>query len=336
MQDMFSRQEFFIGKDNQKKLSDGSVAVVGCGSLGSFVISGLVRAGIGSIKIIDRDVVENPNLYANCIFKKSDIGKPKALVVKERMEGINSRCSIEAIVKNLDYENIDLLLDCDIIVVCTDNMAVRYLINDVAIKNGIPWIYGSVARDEGYMMPVNADGKPCFRCMFGDRKRSSTTCDESGVLLPIIQIVSSLQIYEVIKHFTNIGKSIHGQIIHVKLGEKESDIINVPPNPGCKTCSLRKFPSSTNKEYTVASICGKDSYQFKPKTPCKINISEFTKKLISAGLDAEDVKGLMIRIFHDDMKVTLFENGTAIIKANDKEKAKKLYERILTAIKCNE
>lgn len=332
MGEYFARQESFIGSEKQQKLSSAKVTVVGCGSLGSFVISALVRSGIGFIRIIDRDVVEEVNLYANETFEYPDIGKPKVVAMKERMKAARPDSNIEEHAENLDYENVELLSGSDIVVDCTDNMAVRYLTNGHCVKNGIPWIYGSVLGDEGYVMPVKPEGKPCFRCLFGDDKRAGATCEMEGVLSPIIFIVSSLQVYEVLKHFTGIGKSLFGQMIHVKLGEKESEIINIKPNPSCKTCALRSFPCLSKMDYTTISICGKNSFQLKPKCKYNIDFGDISRKLNEDKISSENVKDMMIRIVHEDMKASLFKNGTAIIKSDYQSKAKELYERILKVL----
>ncbi|MBN2101456.1 MAG: HesA/MoeB/ThiF family protein [Candidatus Aenigmarchaeota archaeon] len=332
MQEICARQMKFIGEERQKKLGSAKVTVVGCGSLGSFVISALVRSDVGFIRIIDRDYVEKSNLYANGTFDLSHIGKPKAIIMKDAMKKINEDCNTEVFVENLDYENTHLLDGTDIVIDCTDNMAARYLINDYCIKNKIPWIYGSVLGDEGYIMPVERSGKPCFRCVFGNEKHPENTCDTAGVLSPIVFIIASLQVYEAIKFFTDIGTSLCGQIIHVKLGKKDSELINVKPNLNCKACGTGEFPSLKRSGYRLISICGKDSYQLKPHKTCKIEPETFSKKLVSLGLEAENLKDVMIKIEHEGMKSSLFRNGTAIIKYGTKENAKKLYEIILKAL----
>jgi adenylyltransferase/sulfurtransferase len=165
----YSRQMILdeIGKEGQELLNNSSIAVVGCGALGSVICDHLARAGIGKIRIIDRDIVELENLQRQILFVENDIGSPKAVAAKEKLRNINSDVDIQGIVKDLNPSNAEKLVkDVDIVLDGTDNMETRYLINDICVKNDIPWIYGGAVSTYGMSMNIVPNDTACLVCAF--------------------------------------------------------------------------------------------------------------------------------------------------------------------------
>ena len=199
MTERYSRQILFapIGADGQGKLLSSRVLLVGCGALGASHAEMLARAGVGNLRIVDRDFVETTNLQRQTLFKESDAEQrlPKAVAAKMRISEINSAIEVEAIVADVNNSNIESLIDgCDLVLDGTDNFQVRYLINDACVKLGKAWIYGAAVSSYGTTMTIIPGRTPCLRCVFDEMPDagSAPTCDTAGVIMPIISTVLSL------------------------------------------------------------------------------------------------------------------------------------------------
>ena len=206
MIERYSRQILFsdIGREGQEKLLASRVLIVGCGALGASHCEMLARAGVGKLRIVDRDFVEFTNLQRQTLFKESDAIErlPKAVAAKTRIAEINSDIDVEAIVADVNNSNIESFIEgCDLVLDGTDNFQVRYLLNDACVKNGKTWIYGAAVSSYGTTMTITAGETPCLRCIFEEMPDagSSPTCDTAGVIMPIISSISSIQVTEAIK-----------------------------------------------------------------------------------------------------------------------------------------
>ena len=205
----YTRQILFqhIGEERQKVLMNSSAVVIGCGALGTVSSSYLTRAGIGQIRIIDRDFVEESNLQRQILFDEDDISEnlPKAIAAQRKLQKINTKIKIEGIVTDINYSNIDELTEgVDIIIDGTDNFETRFLINDYCIKNSVPWVYGACIGGRGVLMNIIPSETPCLRCVFETIPQigSFPTCDTAGVIGPIAGIIASVQVTEAIKILT--------------------------------------------------------------------------------------------------------------------------------------
>jgi adenylyltransferase/sulfurtransferase len=199
----YSRQILFreIGREGQAKLLASRVLLVGCGALGAAHAEMLARAGVGNLRIVDRDFVEFTNLQRQTLFKESDAAErlPKAVAARTRIGEINSGIKVEAVVTDVNNSNVEqLIAGCDVVIDGTDNFQVRYLLNDACVKNNIPWIYGAAVSSYGTTMTVIPGETPCLRCIFDETPDagSSPTCDTAGVIMPIIATVSATQVTE--------------------------------------------------------------------------------------------------------------------------------------------
>jgi len=233
-EDRYSRQITLLGKKNQKKLFKSRVCIIGCGAIGSVVASMLVRAGIGFVRIIDRDIVELSNLHRIELFAEGDVGESKALAAKERLGKINSECEIEALEDDI-MKDVSLLGNVDLVIDCTDNIETRYLINKFCMENNVPWIYGAAIGSEG--MSASFHSKPCFRCLFTKNTKSSVlgSCEALGVLAPAPHIIGSWQAMEAIKILT--GKPDFGVLLHFSLGKEPGfRFSRIKQNSKCPVC----------------------------------------------------------------------------------------------------
>src|SRR5262245_59960360 len=202
----YSRQMRFpgIGKAGQEKLLASRVTLCGCGALGTVLANVLVRAGVGFVRIVDRDFVEPSNLQRQVLFDESDVANnlPKAEAAATKLRQINSSVAVEPVVADIDRTNIEeLCRDADVILDGSDNFEVRYLINDVAVKHGKPWVYGGAVGSQGMSMTVIPGETPCLRCVFEAAPNPGDvgTCETAGVLAPTVNIVASYQATEAIK-----------------------------------------------------------------------------------------------------------------------------------------
>src|SRR5271166_1342701 len=205
----YSRQMRFYGiaEAGQRKLADAHVTLCGCGALGTVVANALVRAGVGHLRLIDRDFIETSNLQRQILFDEKDVAEnlPKAEAAARKLRTVNSSVAIEPVVTDIDRTNIEeLCKDADVILDGTDNFEVRYLINDVAVKLGKPWVYGGSIGSHGQTMTILPGDTPCLRCVFeaAPAPGEAATCETAGVLAPIVNIVASYQVTEAFKILT--------------------------------------------------------------------------------------------------------------------------------------
>src|SRR5213593_3112736 len=205
----YSRQMRFygVGEEGQRRLLDSHVTLCGCGALGTVLANALVRGGVGHLRLIDRDFIETNNLQRQVLFDEHDVAEnlPKAEAAARKLSAINSSVYIEPVVTDIDRTNIvDLVRGSDLILDGTDNVEIRYLINDVAVKLGTPWVYGGCIGSHGQTMTIVPGETPCLRCVFeaAPAPGEAGTCETAGVLGPIVNVIASLQATEAIKILT--------------------------------------------------------------------------------------------------------------------------------------
>ena len=245
IKDRYHAQSLFehIGIKGQKRLAESKAVVVGCGGLGSVIANNLARAGIGFIKLIDKDYVEINNLSRQVLFNETDAEKetPKSLAAKKWLESVNSEITIEAIPDEVNKGNIGKYIsNSDLVLDGTDNFKTRFLINDTCVRKKIPWIYGSVAASYGMVCDIIPGRTPCFRCMFTEKisKGEALSSSNVGVINPAVNVVASIQTVEALKILTgNIDDLVKG-IIYLDIWNYELEVIDVKRNENfrCPIC----------------------------------------------------------------------------------------------------
>lgn len=321
-----------IGKEGQKKLVEGSVAIIGCGALGSHVANLLARAGVGKIRIVDRDFVEIDNLHRHALFDEDDAKNmmPKAIAAKEKLQKINSDVEIEAIVADVNATNVEKIIEgVDIVIDALDNMETRFLINDACIKHNVPWIHGAVIATEGFTMNILPGKTACLRCLLPSPPppASLPTCDTAGVMGGVVSVVASLEATEAIK-FLAAGE-MRKEAVHVDAWKGTWLPIKVERRKECVACGKRKFEFLAGKETEVAVLCGRNAVQVRPRKKATIEFDEVAKRLKNV---AEDViaTDYILRFKAEGKEFVVFEDGRAIIKGvADIAKAKTLYAKYL-------
>jgi molybdopterin/thiamine biosynthesis adenylyltransferase len=333
----YSRQMRFygVGEAGQKKLLASRVALCGCGALGTVLANVLVRAGVGFLRVIDRDFVETSNLQRQVLFDENDVieSLPKAEAAAKKLRAINSSVTIEPVVTDIDRTNIESLCrDVDLILDGTDNFEVRYLINDVAVKLGKPWVYGGCIGSHGQVLPIIPGKTPCLRCVFeaAPAPGETGTCETAGVLGPIVNIVASLQATEGMKILTGNMEQLNPELTYLDIWENVHKRIKVAPLLGkvdCPCCQRRKFEWLEGAHGSqTTSLCGRNAVQVSHKMPGKLNFEEMARHLEMMG--KVSYNKFLLKFNVDDYEFTVFPDGRAIIKGTDDEdKARTLYAK---------
>jgi len=331
----YSRQILFaeIGPTGQERLLNARVLIVGCGALGAAHAEMLSRAGVGHLRIVDRDFVEFTNLQRQTLFKESDAAErmPKAIAARERIAEINSDVSVDAVVADVNRSNVEQLLDeIDLVIDGTDNFQVRYLLNDACIKHRRTWIYGAAVSSYGTTMTIIPGETPCLRCIFEDMPDagSSPTCDTAGVIMPVIASISSVQVSEAIKLIVGNRGSLHGSLMQIDVWENDWRKIKLrKPNPECPACGLYRFDflDAEAQEFS-AVLCGRNAVQIAPPAPTTIDLKTFVDRV--GHLSEVKQNDYLVRFTIDGNEVTVFRDGRAIIKGTDDVSvARSLYAR---------
>jgi len=328
----YSRQILFqgIGRAGQQRLLDARVVVVGCGALGSFQAGALARAGVGCLRIIDRDYVELSNLQRQWLFDQCDVEQalPKSIAAARRLAAINSDIRIEPVVADLAPGNVDELLgESNLILDGTDNFETRYLINDYAVSRWLPWIYGAAVGSYGISMAVVPGKTACLRCVYPDPPPGSQpTCETAGVLGSVTALIASLQVSEAIKILCSGETSRKITSVDVWTGEIRQ-IAEPGPQPQCPACGLRQFPYLGGDRRAPVSLCGSNAVQIHESSR-PLDLRELAKRL--APLGQVRANEFALRFDLPPYLLTIFPDGRAIVKGTtDVGIARSLYARYI-------
>ena len=320
----YSRQVLFreIGKEGQEKLLNARILLVGCGALGAAQAEMLARAGVGRLRIVDRDFVEFTNLQRQTLYSESDARErlPKAVAAKNRIAEINSEIDVEAIVADVNYSNVESLIkDCDLVIDGTDNFQVRYLVNDACVKNNKIWIYGAAVSSYGTTMTIIPGESPCLRCIFEEMPDagSSPTCDTAGVIMPIISSIAAVQVTEALKIITGNTTALHRSLMQIDVWQNDWRKIKLAaPVPDCKTCRINDFEFlDADAAHVNAVLCGRDAVQVMPPRPTELDLAALAERIGNLA----DVKHneYLVRFTVGDNEIAVFRDARAIIKGTD-------------------
>jgi molybdopterin/thiamine biosynthesis adenylyltransferase len=337
MNERYSRQVLFreIGRDGQEKLLNSRVLLVGCGALGAAQAEMLARAGVGTLRIIDRDFVEFTNLQRQTLFKESDAAErlPKAVAAKTRIAEINSEIEVEPVIADVNNSNAEQFIGgVDLVIDGTDNFQVRYLLNDACVKNKQTWIYGAAVSSYGTTMTIIPCETPCLRCIFDEMPDagSSPTCDTAGVIMPIIATVAATQVSEALKLLVGDTDSLHRSLMQFDVWANDRQRIKLgEPTPDCKCCGqhIYEFLDADAQEF-AAVLCGRNAVQIAPPCPTELDLASMAERLGSIA----DVKQneYLLRFMSGDNELTVFRDGRAIVKGTDDiSNARSLYARFV-------
>jgi adenylyltransferase/sulfurtransferase len=331
----YSRQILFagIGRAGQARLAAARVLIVGCGALGSSQAEALARAGVGHLRIVDRDFVEESNLQRQTMFTERDAREriPKAVACARRVAQINSDVAAEPHVADVHHANIERLIEnCDLVLDGTDNFATRYLVNDACVKHEVDWIYGAAVGSYGVTMTVRPHISPCLRCVFEETPpaASAETCDTAGVIMPIISVVAAVQVSEALKLLTGQTDALHRALMQFDVWRNEWRRIKLgAPSPDCPTCAHALYETLAAEAVELASVlCGRDAVQISPRRPTRVDLPALAARLRAAG-DVH-LNEYLLRLRTADFELTVFRDARAIIRGtDDMTAARSLYAR---------
>jgi adenylyltransferase/sulfurtransferase len=326
-----------IGEAGQRRLLASHVTLCGCGALGTVLANALVRAGVGHLRLVDRDFIETNNLQRQVLFDEHDVAEnlPKAEAAARKLSAINSSVYVEPVVTDIDRTNIlELVQDADLILDGTDNFEIRYLINDVAVKLGKPWVYGGCIGSHGQTMTILPGETPCLRCVFeaAPAPGEGGTCETAGVLSPIVNIVASFQAAEAFKILTGRRDRISRDLIYIDVWDNIQRRIKVAPLLGkvdCPCCRHRRFDWLEGEQGShTTSLCGRNAVQVAHRAAAHLNFEELARHLETLG--EVSYNRFLLKFTADGHEFTVFPDGRAIIKGtNDVDKARTLYAKYI-------
>jgi adenylyltransferase/sulfurtransferase len=324
-----------IGQNGQEKLAAARVLLVGCGALGSVIAEQLVRGGVGFLRLVDRDIVELTNLQRQGLFDESDVKQalPKAVAAAKRLGAVNSTVRVEPMVADADSGNIERLADVDLILDGTDNVATRYLINDVSVKRKIPWIYGACVGTEGRVMVIRPGRGPCLRCIFPEPPEVGelATCDTAGVLGPVVGLVGSFQSIAAIKLLSGNESAIADEMLMIDAWSNRIRAISTVDAKcaDCPTCGFGQFAFLNDSHSKAVQLCGRQAVQI--RSAGKIDMDSVQVRLSGAG--ALQLTPYFVRCeLREEKPISLmiFADGRTIVHGtNDPGRARAIHAKYI-------
>lgn len=336
MTDRYSRQVIVpgVGEEGQGRLAGSNVVIIGCGALGTVIASSLVRAGVGRVRIVDRDFIEYHNLQRQILFDEEDIKSelPKAVAAERHLRKINSDIEIEGIVADANRTNIEGFVEgADLVMDGLDNFEARFLINDVSLKHGIPWVYGAAIGASGMTAGFIPGKTPCFRCLSGSAPAPGAvgTCDTAGVLGPAPFVVGSLQSAAAIKMLVG-AEDPEPALTVIDIWGGTFSRLRLGHRPDCPACAGRYEFLEGRASLEAASLCGQNVVQVLNASPMQMSLDELADRLAP-------VTGSMARSEHmirfsvgEDREMIVFPDGRALVRnTTDESLARRLYARYI-------
>lgn len=335
----YSRQILFegIGDEGQRRLGESKVVIIGCGALGAIQAETLARAGVGHLVLVDRDFVEESNLQRQIMFDENDAlaRLPKAVAAAARIARVNSDITVEPIVTDVNFENIEEIISgATVVLDGTDNFETRFLINDACIKSKISWVYGAAVGSYGLTMTVRPGETPCIRCVLEAMPEpgAGPTCDTAGVIMPIVTTIASIQATEALKLLTGHPEKLHHSLIQFDLWDfkfSKVDLTQSSPREDCPACGERNFEFLRGFGRQVATtLCGRNSVQIARRGRGEIDFAALAERLQSAG--EVTFNDFLLRFKIDDYDITVFRDARSIIRGTtDPAVARGLYAKYI-------
>jgi len=328
-----------IGESGQQQLLNSKALVVGCGALGSVIAESLVRAGVGTVRLVDRDFVEISNLQRQVLYDEADVAAklPKAVAAERKLKAINSSIEIEAHVADVTSLNILQLMDgVDCVVDGTDNFETRFLINDAAVETNTPWVHGGCVGSHGQVMTIIPGQTPCWRCLMPETPEpgSSETCDTAGVIGPAVNIIASLQVVGALKILSGQRDKVSPELLVVDVWDtslRKLSMQHLMEQRNCPCCTHGErlwLHGDQGAQTTV--LCGRNSVQISPAQRTQLSLPETAARLRESGTVQDNPFLITFRPDDCDQELTIFSDGRAIVsETEDMAVARSLYARYI-------
>ncbi|PHA39871.1 thiazole biosynthesis adenylyltransferase ThiF [Bacillus wiedmannii] len=336
MNNRYSRQELFspIGEEGQRKIREKHVLIIGAGALGSANAEMFVRAGVGTVTIVDRDYVNWSNLHRQQLYAESDVENnlPKAVAAKKRLEEINSEVRVEALVQDVTAEELEeLVTKVDVIIDATDNFETRFIVNDIAQKYSIPWIYGACVGSYGLSYTILPSKTPCLSCLLQSIPLGGATCDTAGIISPAVSLVVSHQVTEALKLLVEDYESIRDGLVSFDVWKNEYSCMNVQKlrKHNCPSCGENAIYPYLNKENTskTAVLCGRNTVQIRPPHKEEMDFERY-KELLKDRVNDLNVNPYLLSFSVEEKRLVAFKDGRVLVHGTkDISEAKTIYHR---------
>ena len=333
----YSRQIRFapIGGEGQRKISNARITLIGAGALGSVAAELLVRAGVGFLRIIDRDYVELSNLQRQSMYDEDDVraNLPKAVAAAGKLSRINSTVEVEAIIDDVNPATVEhYIQDVDLVLDALDNFETRFVLNDACAKHLRPWIYSSAVGSYGLVMPIVPGKSPCLRCMIGSLPAPGTspTCDSVGVIGPITHIVASMQVAEALKWITGTGEINDFALLTYDVWAQRfqrmapgADLMKT-----CPVCSEGRYEYLEGTPLRTVMLCGRNAVQLIPAVKSDLDFTQLSETIGNSG--TVEYNEFLLRCNSPPYELTLFRDGRAIVKGTeDPSLARSVYAKLV-------
>lgn len=337
----YSRQILFapLGEQGQRRLLGSRVTLIGCGALGSMLAQLLVRAGVGFLRIVDRDVVEWSNLQRQFLFDEDDVRAdlPKAEAARRKLARINRDVVVEAIMDDANHENIeDLTEGADLMLDGTDNFETRFLINDLAVKTGRPWVYAACVGSRGMSLPILPGDGACLRCVVEEPppREMNPTCETAGILGPVVGLVASHQAMEAMKILAGRIEAVDRRMLIFDAWANRTshlDVRKAYEEGDCVCCKGRQFDYLGGRLASrTVTLCGRNAVQVHPGNRSPVDFSALADKLGPIARGGPRFNALVFKAVVDGYELTVFPDGRAVIKGVDgPEDARTVYARYI-------
>jgi len=330
----YSRQILFppIGAEGQERLLESKAIILGCGALGTAQANALVRAGVGTLRLVDRDFVEESNLQRQILYDEADARArmPKAIAAARKLQQINSAVRVEGVVEDVHNRNIEeLVRGFQVILDGTDNFEARYLLNDVCVKLALPWIYGAVVASYAMTMTVLPGSAPCLACVFPSPPEGAyDTCDTVGVISPAVSWVTAIQVTEALKILLGRHHELHGALLAYDIWKNQFQEVRPRRDLQCRVCGAREFAYLNRTAPTHSSLCGRDSVQIHAAAVRQLDLAELKTRLEQFG--RVRVNEFLLIFSVDPYELTIFPDGRAIVKGtHDPAVARSVYAKYI-------
>ncbi|MED2795173.1 thiazole biosynthesis adenylyltransferase ThiF [Bacillus wiedmannii] len=336
MNNRYSRQELFspIGEEGQRKIREKHVLIIGAGALGSANAEMFVRAGVGTVTIVDRDYVDWSNLQRQQLYAESDVENnlPKAVAAKKRLAEINREVRVEALVQDVTAEELEeLVTNVDVMIDATDNFETRFIVNDIAQKHSIPWIYGACVGSYGLSYTILPSKTPCLSCLLQSIPLGGATCDTAGIISPAVSLVVSHQVTETLKLLVEDYESLRDGLVSFDVWKNEYSCMNVQKlrKHNCPSCGENALYPYLNKENTskTAVLCGRNTVQIRPPHKEEMDFEQY-KKLLNDRVNDLNVNPYLLSFSVEEKRLVAFKDGRVLVHGTkDISEAKTIYHR---------
>ncbi|HHL3302708.1 TPA: thiazole biosynthesis adenylyltransferase ThiF [Bacillus cereus] len=336
MNNRYSRQELFspIGEEGQQKIREKHVLIIGAGALGSANAEMFVRAGVGTVTIVDRDYVDWSNLQRQQLYAESDVKNnlPKAVAAKKRLEEINSEVRVKALVQDVTAEELEeLVTNVNVMIDATDNFETRFIVNDIAQKYSIPWIYGACVGSYGLSYTILPSKTPCLSCLLQSIPLGGATCDTAGIISPAVSLVVSHQVTEALKLLVEDYESLRDGLVSFDVWKNEYSCMNVQKlrKHNCPSCGENALYPYLNKENTskTAVLCGRNTVQIRPPYKEEMDFERY-KELLNDRVNDLNVNPYLLSFSVEEKRLVAFKDGRVLVHGTkDISEAKTIYHR---------